>query len=168
MRWTAVAVALVGLVLLGAGATTATALSPVGSYLVSDGPYYGNAPPTYNCVEACAVLFGGSASSYSCSTVDSTINHQAFVDGWADAQFCTTPVSETLKKDTTYYCDTIGCAYSAYVKDHQPACDVRNFCFPFAPAAAAPALSHIPLAGLGVLLIGSGAWLTRRRTRAAA
>ena len=172
MRWTAVTAALVGVCLLGAGATTATAVppAPVGSYLVGDGPDSGTNPPTYNCVEACALLFGGSASSYSCSTIDSTINHQAFVDGWDDYQFCTTPVSETFKKNTTYTCGKTACAYSAYVKDHiNSGCEVsRNFCFPYRSTAAAPALSPIPLAGLGVLLIGSGAWLTRRRTRAAA
>jgi hypothetical protein len=37
-----------------------------------------------------------------------------------------------------------------------------------APISAAPALSRIPLAGLGVLLLGGGIWLTRKRTRAAA
>jgi len=31
----------------------------------------------------------------------------------------------------------------------------------------APAVSHVPLAGLGVLLVGGGVWLTRKRTRAA-
>ena len=31
----------------------------------------------------------------------------------------------------------------------------------------APALSPIPLAGLGFLLVGSGVWLTRKRTRLA-
>lgn len=33
-------------------------------------------------------------------------------------------------------------------------------------SAAAPTLSHMPLAGLGVLFVGSGIWLTRKRTRA--
>jgi hypothetical protein len=36
------------------------------------------------------------------------------------------------------------------------------------PITGAPALSHIPLAGLGVLLVGAGIWLTRKRTRPAA
>lgn len=33
------------------------------------------------------------------------------------------------------------------------------------PPHLAPALSHIPLAGLGLLLGGGGVWLTRKRTR---
>jgi len=36
------------------------------------------------------------------------------------------------------------------------------------PITPAPVLSHIPLAGLGLLLVGGGIWLTRKRTRAAA
>ncbi|MFT4626463.1 MAG: hypothetical protein ACI8PZ_005140 [Myxococcota bacterium] len=42
-----------------------------GSYDVADGPalspYYGGGEPVYNCVEACAEVFGGSPDNYVCS-----------------------------------------------------------------------------------------------------
>jgi hypothetical protein len=36
------------------------------------------------------------------------------------------------------------------------------------PVTGAPVLSHIPLVGLVVVLVGGGIWLTRKRTRATA
>jgi hypothetical protein len=45
-------------------------------------------------------------------------------------------------------------------------CNEAPECGPF--LSRAPALSPIPLAGLGVLLVGGGIWIARKRTRAAA
>ncbi len=100
------------------------------AYFVAGGTYWQFDPSTYSCVEACALIFGGVAANYSCSTTPSSINHLAYVDGYADPSHCTSPVSETYKLNTHYNCGSFGCAYSAYVGDNcgnygNPA----NYCF---------------------------------------
>ena len=55
---------------------------------------------------------------------------------------------------------------SKSVEPVPPPCSELAECGPF--ISRAPALSHIPLAGLGVLLVIGGIWLTRKRARAAA
>lgn len=136
----------------------------VGSYLVNDGPDYADDPPTYSCVEACALVFGGSADDYQCSTRPDSIDNQAFVSGWDDEQFCTTPTSETFKINDFYDCGVTACSYSAYVSDH---CNEgeTNYCFSdTAPAAAAaPAMSVPLLAALALSLLAFG--VTRRKRR---
>jgi cysteine-rich repeat protein len=42
----------------------------VGSYNVGAGPDWNSNPPTYTCREACALVFGGAADDYRCSTND--------------------------------------------------------------------------------------------------
>jgi cysteine-rich repeat protein len=96
------------------------------SYRVSDGPFWPTSPPTYNCLEACALHFGGTPAHWACSTTSSSINHLAFVDGYADPQYCQNPVSETFKVGTSF--NTYG-TYSAFVFDHYPQCAVYNYCF---------------------------------------
>jgi hypothetical protein len=64
-------------------AGTANAAHPlfVGSWEVDQGPYWGTQPLAYTGQEAAALLFGGSPSNYSISTVDSNpadINHMAW------------------------------------------------------------------------------------------
>jgi len=112
MRRTAVTVALVGLVLLGAVARQAVGAEPQCF--------------TCNCEEiptACAA-----------SPIDVS-------------QCPTCPTGGP----------TVGYIYSP--------CNEVAACRPF--LSRAPALSPIPLAGLGLLLVGTGVWLTRKRTRAA-
>jgi hypothetical protein len=51
------------------------------------------------------------------------------------------------------------------IRTSQDPCNELPACRPF--LSRAPALSHVPLAGLGVLLVIGGVWLTRKRARAA-
>ena len=101
----------------------------VGGYAVQDGPSWTTSPPIYDCLEGCALVFGGAASDFACSTVDTAIDHQAFVSGWGDDTHCTTPVAEDFSVGTLYDdCGMVGCSYSAYVNDH---CDAgqTNYCW---------------------------------------
>jgi|SRR5579871_4972612 len=100
----------------------------VGSFTPSQGPPWANNPPTYTCQEACALVFGGTANQYSCSTSNNAIDHMAFVDGWGDQTHCSAnPVSESYKLNTNYNCGAMSCAFSAYVMDH--GCMTPNYCY---------------------------------------
>lgn len=99
-----------------------------GSYALSDGPYYKTNPPTYTCLEACALRFGGAATDYQCSISSSAITRTAYLSGWGDRSSCTTPRAETYKLNSFYDCGSIGCAYSAYVLDNCLSGE-RNYCF---------------------------------------
>lgn len=96
-----------------------------GSYLVQSGPLWNSGAPTYSCVQACALLFGGAASQYSCSTQSTTVNQRANESCWGEG--CSTQ-SESYSLNTVYTCTntTSGCACSAYVNDS--ACGT-NYCF---------------------------------------
>ncbi len=103
-----------------------------GSFLISDGPNWSD-PETvvYSCLDACALLFGGEAGQYQCSTVEGEINNRAFVDGYGDEQFCQGEgVAEDFRlpeEGGVYDCGENGCSYSAYVSDH--GCDAVNYCW---------------------------------------
>jgi hypothetical protein len=93
-----------------------------GSYAVSDGPYWPDAPPTYSCREACALLFGGVESIYRCSVDPSSdpasITDTGWYSGFGDGQYCALGGSgaqpDGWKVNTVYTCCP---AYSAYVRD---------------------------------------------------
>jgi len=125
----------------------------IGSFQVVDGPEWTTNPPTYSCLEACAEVFGGAAGDYSCSTTSDSIDHQAYVDGWGDSQYCSTPVAEDFKLNTFYDCGDYFCSYSAYVNDHD--CTAVNYCFAAAPTAPVPVMNHY-----GVFLLAIVALLT--------
>jgi hypothetical protein len=101
----------------------------IGQFAVGDGPQWGGNPPTYTCLEACALLFGGDPLSYSCSTDPNNIDKLAFEDGYADDQHCQpgNAVAQDYKLSDTYNCGAKGCSYSAYVNDH--GCKSVNYCF---------------------------------------
>ncbi len=100
----------------------------VGSYMVDQGPAWGGNPPCYTCQEACAMLFGGVAGSYSCSTQMGMTDHKASVDGWGDSSHCgMNYVAENYKLNTNYDCGMGSCSFSAYVMDHS--CTAKNYCF---------------------------------------
>jgi hypothetical protein len=109
------------------GVDEACASVLVGRFQINDGPSWTSDPPTYSCVEACALLFGGLATSYECGTDIGGADNMAFLDGWADETYCTTPKSETYKKNTHYDCGAVGCSYSVYVTDHD--CGSYNYCY---------------------------------------
>ncbi|MCQ1547603.1 MAG: PEP-CTERM sorting domain-containing protein [Candidatus Accumulibacter phosphatis] len=96
----------------------------VGSWIVGNGPWWETNPVSYSGQEVAALLWGGSPSDYSISTVDANplnINHLTFLDGWGNDQYLFSPQSETFKLQTnTGYNDPGGSntAYSAYVLDH--------------------------------------------------
>ncbi len=72
---------IVGTAALGFAATPAAAVhyTYVGSWAPDNGPYWGSNPLAYSGVGAAALLFGGSASDYAISTVDSDPAHINFL-----------------------------------------------------------------------------------------
>ncbi len=102
---------------------------PLGSFVVGNGPSWVTNPPTYTCLEACALLLGGVSTDYHCSTSKVKLDYQAFVSGYADATYCKTPVAEDFKKNSTYNCGAFGCSYSAYVQDNCFSGET-NYCWP--------------------------------------
>jgi hypothetical protein len=90
----------------------------VRSFNVGDGPPWSPGIEPVSCLEACAMLFGGSTSDWSCSTRMDTIDRQAYVSGWGDPTHCTVPVDEDFVVGDTTDCGRVGCYYSAYVADH--------------------------------------------------
>jgi len=101
----------------------------VGAYDVHDGLPWGEDPPTFTCKEACAQIFGGEVTDYACSTSDQSITGTAYLSGWGDAQYCGTPTDDDYKMNTNYNCGGVGCAYSAYVKDHCADGTSINYCW---------------------------------------
>jgi hypothetical protein len=91
------------------------------NYRVQDGPPHGTQPPTYSCVETCALLFGGTSTNWACSTDAVVVNNQAFTSRWGGP--CAIQ-SESYKVGTIY--NTPG-NVSAYVADHCFA-GQRNYC----------------------------------------
>ena len=102
----------------------ACVVGPVGSYDVISGPAWGSNPPTYTCQEACALLFGGIAGQYGCSTVNGSVNHTANTTIWG-VSGCAI-VADTFKKNTSYNCGSANCSQSAYCADN---CSGVNYCF---------------------------------------
>ena len=106
--------------------------SPIGEFRVEDGPIWSDDPPVASCVETCARLFGGSRDQYHCSVDPLVLDFTAFVSGWGDPTFCTTPVAESFSKEDPanpgYNCGVTGCAYSAYVTDWCIS-DETNYCW---------------------------------------
>ncbi|MCZ6773056.1 MAG: hypothetical protein O7G83_13915 [Proteobacteria bacterium] len=104
----------------------------VGTYAVGDGPFWGDNPPTFTCLEACALVFGGAPDDYNCSTVGGEVNNRAFASTWGSAATCFEPgVAEDFKVNDFYDCGAFGCSVSAYVGDNcgfGPPQSV-NFCF---------------------------------------
>lgn len=96
----------------------------VGSWYVGDGPVWSSNPAVLSARDAAALFWGGSPTDYAISTVSSNpaeINFMAFVDGWADDQYLSSPVSQDFKVDSGapgYNDPEGGPAYSAWVLDH--------------------------------------------------
>ena len=141
-------------------------------------PYWWRAnPAVYNAVEAAAVLFGGSPSQYAISTIGTnplTINNLAYVDGWGDPQYLTTPVSQTYKLDLGAPGYNApggdGTAYSALVFDHGPSFpNAINYVFrqDAPPTNPVPVPAGMILALSGLPALGFAGWVRRRFTTAA-
>ena len=97
----------------------------VGEYMVDDGDTWGNNPPVYSCVEACALLFGGVGADYACSTQYAVIDNQANTSTWG-VPGCGI-VAEDMSVGVTYDCGAVGCSTSAYVTDN--CLTTTNYCF---------------------------------------
>jgi cysteine-rich repeat protein len=128
MRSTLAAALASALLFVLAAGSPASGQALVGSFLVQDGPDWQVNPQSVSCLEACAIVFGGGASGYACSTSDSSIDHLAYLSGWGDETYCFTPAAEDYSLGTDYDCGSVGCSYSAYVDDH---CEMgeTNYCW---------------------------------------
>jgi hypothetical protein len=142
-----------------------------GNYDNPSNPYvWTNNPQCYSGVQAAAVLFGGSASDYVISTVDSNpadINGLTFLDGWGDDQYLFNPQSDTFSLQTgSGYNDPggSGTSYSALVTDHAPfdGGPFINYAF---RVTSVPEPSSVAAFALGGLVL-AGVILRRRSTRA--
>jgi len=80
-------------------------------------------------------------------------------------QIVTACSSAAIGEDLCPSCQT----GSASVIGAMDPCDIVKVCstVPNLTPVRAPALSPVPLAGLGLLLVGGGIWLARKRTRPA-
>ncbi|CAA0111141.1 Uncharacterised protein [Halioglobus japonicus] len=132
-----------------------------------------NGPPAYSGQEAAALLFGGSASDYSISTVDNTvanINNMAWYDvlGTGGNVFSEDYSNKYLGQ---YYGPTNnftpgepGNSASAYVRDNLSGANAINYAFKAeAPAIPEPAVLSLIFPGL----LGIAA-MRRRRGKVAA
>lgn len=98
------------------------------SYAVNAGPAWSDDPPVYSCLEACALVLGGTASGWSCSTEPNAVNHLAWYSAYGKDDHCGplgTPLPEDQNLGGTYF----GGGYSAYVNDHCGPASI-NYCFP--------------------------------------
>ena len=138
----------------------------IGSFNVGDGPVWTSNPPTYTCLEACALLFGGTSTDYQCSTDSGLIDNQAFVDGWGDTQYCNAPVAEDFKLNDPYDCGSSGCSYSAYVSDHPECGSSTNYCFASGATGdttPVPVMSRTWVVAMSLGMLVMGALMLRRR-----
>ena len=140
------------------------AVELIGSYAVSDGPHWeDDETVAYTCLEGCALVFGGEADNYQCSTSDSSIDNMAWADGWANFSHCkgqgNDPVAEDFKVGGPTDCGEDDCYFSAYVDDH--GCDESiNYCY--ADPAVVPATPLWALAALLSILVALGSLAATR------
>jgi hypothetical protein len=168
MKLTTLLAAAAASLALSAGAANAVTYVFAGSWLIGEGPpAFPTAPAVLSGVETAALLFGGAASDYVISTIDSSvanINFMARVDGFGSAANFNPLVAQDFKAD-------VGAAgygqvgdFSAYVRDHAPAgVDIgRNYAFRVSGVVPEPAT-------WGMMIVGFGATglLLRRRRRPA-
>lgn len=143
----------------------------VGSFVVGHGPAASSGVRAFSCVEACAFLFGGSASQYRGSTEAPDISGNCFYDVWAGASGASGVIDADRLASCVAYDSRVGCR-SAFVSDHGVARE--NFCYRHSDeGAAVPRWAWIALAvGASALLVLLTAvfahsycpnWLLRRR-----
>jgi hypothetical protein len=154
---------------LSAGAANAVTYVFAGSWFVGQGPAYLTQPTVYSAVEAAALLFGGVASDYAISTVDSNvanINFLAHADRYGDNTFITTTVAQDYKQDLDAPGYNKTGDTSAYVRDHAPAATGlgQNFAFRVSAVVPEPATWGMMIVGFGA----TGLLLRRRRWLATA
>ncbi len=93
----------------------------LGFFDVGDGPDWMTNPPVLSCLDTCALLLGGTAADYQCSTSNVAIDNLGFVTGWGDIKFCSVGKPEDFTKEDPampgYDCGTPKCSYSAWTLD---------------------------------------------------
>lgn len=166
-----IATAAVALATAGIG-SAADAATYIGSWRVDQGPSWSTVPTAYTGQAAAALLFGGTASQYSISTVDSNvanINHKAWVSVWFASQFgdcagypCGRQVAENAATSTGGLYQNVG-DESAYVRDWAVGPQFVNYAF-LNGAVPEPASWAMLIAGFGLV----GAAARRRRVTVAA
>lgn len=150
-----VAATVIALAALGVGNANA-AVTFVGSWEVDQGPSWTVVPPAYTGQEAAATLFGGSASEYLISTLDSNpadINNLAWVSTWGGACGggfpCGTTVAQNYVVSTGGLYKSVGDT-SAYVTDWAIGSQYTNYAFLSAvPEPATWAMMLIGFGGIG-------------------
>jgi hypothetical protein len=138
----------------------------VGSWQVDNGPEWNSSSVAYSGQDAAALLFGGSASDYVISTVDSNaadINGKTWVSTWGGAcggAFpCGTQVADTFSQNTGGLYLTPGDT-SAYVTDWAVGSQYTNYAFKI---SAVPEPTNVVLMLAAVAALGTQ---LRRRNQA--
>jgi hypothetical protein len=127
----------------------------VGSYQVNDGAHYSKNPAVYSATEAAALLFGGAASDYFVSILNSrdyvTITHSGWYDGWGEHDGMEFDENYKLDTGAPGYNDPGGTdtAHSAYVSDGLDNSFI-NYVWR-ADAAVVPEPGSLALLGLGII-----------------
>ena len=153
-------------IVLSLSAAKAATVTFVGSWTVDQGPSWTTFPNAYTGQQAAALLFGGTASDYFISTIDSfvsNINHSSWISTWNSGGLglcggsfpCGTVVAENYSVTTGGLYLTTGDT-SAYVNDWAIGPQYQNFAF---RVSAVPLPASLPLLAAGVGLIG----LARKR-----
>jgi hypothetical protein len=141
-------------------------------------PIWSSNPAVLSGQEAAALLFGGVASDYVISTVDTNslnINFMAYVDGWGNPQFLTDTVSQSFSLSSNGGGYNNPPSFSAYVYDHScavgdPYCDVGGAeqAFNYAFRVETPLPAALPLFATGLGALGLLGWRRKRKTQATA
>jgi hypothetical protein len=161
-------VALAAATLLAGAANAGTSYTYVGTWTVDQGPVWASRPIAYTGQEAAALLFGGKASDYVISTIDSSVADIDFsawysVIGYGEAVFADDYASKLPNGkyyDGGSYSTNLEGPASAYVADNSAQ---RNFAFRVS-SVPEPANLALMLAGVGLV----GLQVKRRRSRTTA
>lgn len=109
----------------GTSCQSGSCQSNVKAYLLQSGPSFTDNPPTYTCREACAHIFGGTSSNWTCSTNAGYVDGTAWVAVWGSGEQL---AGQDVKSNSNFNCGTIGCSMSAWVNDYGTS--RTNYCFP--------------------------------------